>query len=54
MFQKANALFPWPSYNSGAVPMRQGVFACAMGAAMMGGGGGSAGGGAAGGPGGGG
>ena len=50
MFQKANALFPWPSYNSGAIPMRQGVFACTIGAATIGGGGG-AGGGAAGGPG---
>jgi len=53
MFQKANALFPWPSYNSGAVLIRWGVFACAIGTAMTGGGGG-AGGGAAGGPGGGG
>ena len=51
MFQKAKALFPWPSYNLGAVPMRRGVFACAIGAAMTGGGGGSAGGGATGGPG---
>jgi len=39
------------SYNLGAVPIRWGVFACAIGAATMGGGGGSAGGGAAGRPG---
>ena len=51
MFQKASTLFPWPSYNLGAVPIRRGVFACAIGAAMMGGGGAGAGGGAAGGPG---
>ena len=51
MFQNANALFPWPSYNLGAVLMRWGVFACAIGAVTTGGGGGSAGGGAAGGPG---
>jgi len=41
-------LLPCPSYNLGAVPIRRGVFACAIGTMTMGGGG-SAGGGAAGG-----
>jgi len=39
MFQKANALFPWPSYNSRAMLIRWGMFACTIGTAMTGGGG---------------